>query len=69
MRPQYQKYHEVRAELERLKVEITQLLGHFPPELEENRIASPSPGAWSDSSAAPSTYSAGLYCNLDVLNL
>jgi hypothetical protein len=38
MRPQYQKYHEVRAELERLKTEITSLLGHFPAELEENRV-------------------------------
>eukprot|EP00602_Paraphysomonas_sp_CaronLab_P005252 CAMPEP_0185037660 /NCGR_PEP_ID=MMETSP1103-20130426/32388_1 /TAXON_ID=36769 /ORGANISM="Paraphysomonas bandaiensis, Strain Caron Lab Isolate" /LENGTH=723 /DNA_ID=CAMNT_0027575741 /DNA_START=151 /DNA_END=2322 /DNA_ORIENTATION=- len=52
MRPQYQKYHEVRAELERLKEEIIGALGHFPSELEDGRggtlSSAPSPSGWAE---------------------
>jgi hypothetical protein len=37
MRPQYQKYHEVRGELEKLKTEIIKKVGHFPKDLEESK--------------------------------
>jgi hypothetical protein len=53
MRPQYQRYHEVRAELEKLKAEIILLLGHFPSELEESKPnpSANSSGGWADNSA------------------
>ena len=44
MRPQYQKYHEVRGDLEKLKTEITKTLGHFPKELEESKATSAAGG-------------------------
>lgn len=61
MRPQYQKYHEVRAEIDKLKAEITSLLGHFPSELEENRIGSTSThnGNWNDHQSTPQNESSG----------
>ena len=37
MRPQYQKYHEVRGDLEKIKADIVKKLGYFPKELEESR--------------------------------
>lgn len=39
MRPHYQKYHELRGELERLKADILKVCGSFPSELEERNSA------------------------------
>ena len=65
MRPQYQRYHEVRAEIDKLKAEITSLLGHFPSELEENRIGSTSnhAGNWNEHHSTPQIESSGYFIN------